>query len=53
MPPPSDTFTKWFGEFQNITYSADAKFVSIVYRVILYGTDVESMSILPNLEAKP
>ncbi|KAG4994794.1 hypothetical protein JHK86_031621 [Glycine max] len=45
--------TLWFGEFQNITYSADAKFVSIVYRVILYGTDVESMSILPNLEAKP
>ena len=32
---------RWGGEFQNITYSADAKFVSIVYRVILYGTDVE------------
>ncbi|XP_004497903.1 DNA repair RAD52-like protein 1, mitochondrial [Cicer arietinum] len=32
---------EWSGEVRNITYSADAKTVSVVYRVTLYGTDAE------------
>ncbi|RDX84500.1 DNA repair RAD52-like protein 1, mitochondrial, partial [Mucuna pruriens] len=32
---------EWSGEVRNITYSADAKSVSVVYRVTLYGTDAE------------
>ncbi|GMI78586.1 hypothetical protein HRI_001527900 [Hibiscus trionum] len=32
---------EWSGEVRNITYSADGKSVSVVYRVTLYGTDVE------------
>ncbi|XP_050376922.1 DNA repair RAD52-like protein 1, mitochondrial [Argentina anserina] len=30
---------EWSGEVRSITYSADAKTVSVVYRVTLYGTD--------------
>ncbi|XP_057457041.1 DNA repair RAD52-like protein 1, mitochondrial [Lotus japonicus] len=32
---------EWSGEVRNISYSADAKSVSVVYRVTLYGTDAE------------
>ncbi|KAL3845730.1 hypothetical protein ACJIZ3_003133 [Penstemon smallii] len=32
---------EWSGEVRGITYSADAKSVSVVYRVTLYGTDAE------------
>lgn len=32
---------EWSGEIRNITYSADGKSVSVVYRVTLYGTDAE------------
>ncbi|KAF7836385.1 DNA repair RAD52-like protein 1, mitochondrial [Senna tora] len=32
---------KWSGEVRNISYSADGKSVSVVYRVTLYGTDAE------------
>ncbi|KAH7836030.1 hypothetical protein Vadar_032130 [Vaccinium darrowii] len=31
----------WSGEVRSITYSADGKSVSVVYRVTLYGTDAE------------
>lgn len=34
-------FVEWSGEVRSITYSADAKSVSVVYRVTLYGTDAE------------
>ncbi|XP_028800405.1 DNA repair RAD52-like protein 1, mitochondrial [Neltuma alba] len=33
--------TEWSGEVRNISYSADGKTVSVVYRVTLYGTDAE------------
>ncbi|XWS24673.1 hypothetical protein CRYUN_Cryun27aG0002600 [Craigia yunnanensis] len=32
---------EWSGEVRNITYSADGKSVSVVYRVTLHGTDAE------------
>ncbi|XP_078433602.1 cobalt ion binding protein [Wolffia australiana] len=32
---------EWSGEVKNITYSADGKSVSVIYRVTLYGTDAE------------
>ncbi|KAK4570631.1 hypothetical protein RGQ29_029483 [Quercus rubra] len=32
---------EWSGEVRSITYSGDAKSVSVVYRVTLYGTDAE------------
>ncbi|KAK2979883.1 hypothetical protein RJ640_010430 [Escallonia rubra] len=32
---------EWSGEVRNITYSADGKSVSVVYRVTLYGIDAE------------
>lgn len=32
---------EWSGEVRGITYSADGKSVSVVYRVTLYGTDAE------------
>ncbi|XP_062152551.1 DNA repair RAD52-like protein 1, mitochondrial [Alnus glutinosa] len=32
---------EWSGEVRTITYSADGKSVSVVYRVTLYGTDAE------------
>ncbi|XP_068321378.1 DNA repair RAD52-like protein 1, mitochondrial [Pyrus communis] len=32
---------EWSGEVRSVTYSADAKSVSVVYRVTLYGTDAE------------
>ncbi|CAM8982072.1 unnamed protein product [Rhodiola kirilowii] len=32
---------EWSGEVRNITYSADGKSVSVVYRVTLYGVDAE------------
>ncbi|XP_010534138.1 PREDICTED: uncharacterized protein LOC104809758 [Tarenaya hassleriana] len=32
---------EWSGEVRNITYSPDAKSVSVVYRVTLFGTDAE------------
>jgi len=35
---------EWSGEVRNITYSADAKSVSVVYRVTLYGTDAEVLA---------
>ncbi|KAL3737036.1 hypothetical protein ACJRO7_025888 [Eucalyptus globulus] len=31
----------WSGEVRSISYSADGKTVSVVYRVTLYGTDTE------------
>lgn len=34
-------FVEWSGEVRSITYSTDAKSVSVVYRVTLYGTDAE------------
>lgn len=34
-------FVEWSGEVRSITYSADGKSVSVVYRVTLYGTDAE------------
>ncbi|XWS43099.1 hypothetical protein CRYUN_Cryun16bG0072700 [Craigia yunnanensis] len=36
---------EWFGEVCNITYSADGKSVSIVYRVTLYGMDAEYLEL--------
>ncbi|KAJ4825882.1 hypothetical protein Tsubulata_050030 [Turnera subulata] len=33
--------TEWSGEVRSITYSANGKSVSVVYRVTLYGTDAE------------
>lgn len=32
---------EWSGEVRSITFSADGKSVSVVYRVTLYGTDAE------------
>ncbi|GAB2271102.1 hypothetical protein Dimus_005950 [Dionaea muscipula] len=32
---------EWSGEVRSITYSADGKTVSVVYRVTLHGTDAE------------
>ncbi|KAL3528170.1 hypothetical protein ACH5RR_012826 [Cinchona calisaya] len=32
---------EWSGEVRSITYSADGRTVSVVYRVTLYGTDAE------------
>ncbi|KAF8025132.1 hypothetical protein BT93_F2089 [Corymbia citriodora subsp. variegata] len=32
---------EWSGEVRSISYSADGKTVSVVYRVTLYGTDAE------------
>ncbi|ERM99745.1 DNA repair RAD52-like protein 1, mitochondrial [Amborella trichopoda] len=32
---------EWSGEVRGITYSADGKSVSVIYRVTLYGTDAE------------
>ncbi|KAH6795372.1 hypothetical protein C2S51_036358 [Perilla frutescens var. frutescens] len=32
---------EWSGEVRSISYSPDATFVSVVYRVTLYGTDAE------------
>ncbi|XP_021775305.1 DNA repair RAD52-like protein 1, mitochondrial [Chenopodium quinoa] len=32
---------EWSGEVRNITYSPDAKSVTVVYRVTLHGTDAE------------
>ncbi|GAB4861171.1 hypothetical protein Ancab_036328 [Ancistrocladus abbreviatus] len=32
---------EWSGEVRSITYSADGKSVSVVYRVTIYGTDAE------------
>lgn len=40
---------EWSGEVRNITYSADAKTVSVVYRVTLYGTDAEVVTCLFSL----
>ena len=37
----STYWAEWSGEVRNITYSADGKSVSVVYRVTLYGTDAE------------
>ncbi|KAG8378566.1 hypothetical protein BUALT_Bualt08G0150200 [Buddleja alternifolia] len=37
---------EWSGEVRSITYSADGKSVSVVYRVTLYGTDAEVFSSL-------
>ncbi|KAK4256386.1 hypothetical protein QN277_009260 [Acacia crassicarpa] len=33
--------TEWSGEVRNISYGADGKTVSVVYRVTIYGTDAE------------
>ncbi|GAU45688.1 hypothetical protein TSUD_268200 [Trifolium subterraneum] len=46
---PWHIVNQWSGEVRNITYSADAKSVSVVYRVTLYGTDAEVQS--SNLDA--
>lgn len=35
------SIAEWSGEVRSITYSADGKSVSVVYRVTLYGTDAE------------
>ncbi|KAI3982806.1 hypothetical protein MKX01_010289 [Papaver californicum] len=32
---------EWSGEVKDIKYSADGKYVSVVYRVTLYGTDAK------------
>ncbi|KAL3638645.1 hypothetical protein CASFOL_016552 [Castilleja foliolosa] len=32
---------EWSGEVRSITYSTDGKYVSVVYRITLYGTDAE------------
>lgn len=32
---------EWSGEVRSITYSADGRSVSVVYRVTIYGTDAE------------
>lgn len=32
---------EWSGEVRSVTYSADGKSVTVVYRVTLYGTDAE------------
>ncbi|OMO77610.1 hypothetical protein COLO4_25054 [Corchorus olitorius] len=32
---------EWSGEVRNVTYSADGKSVSVIYRVTIYGTDAE------------
>lgn len=37
----STFFLEWSGEVRSITFSADGKSVSVVYRVTLYGTDAE------------
>lgn len=37
---------EWSGEVRSINYSADAKSVSVVYRVTLYGTDAEVLNSL-------
>lgn len=42
----SNYCAEWSGEVRNITYSADGKSVSVVYRVTLYGTDAEVFAIL-------
>lgn len=34
-------FVEWSGEVRSITYSADGRSVSVVYRVTIYGTDAE------------
>ncbi|KAM7508147.1 hypothetical protein LguiA_018600 [Lonicera macranthoides] len=39
--PDSLVKLQWSGEVRSITYSADGKSVSVVYRVTLYGTDAE------------
>ncbi|KAF5738812.1 hypothetical protein HS088_TW12G00005 [Tripterygium wilfordii] len=36
---------EWSGEVRSITYSADGKSVSVVYRVTIYGTDAEVYSL--------
>ncbi|CAL5401694.1 unnamed protein product [Camellia sinensis] len=36
---------EWSGEVRSITYSADGKSVSVVYRVTLYGTNAEVVTI--------
>lgn len=38
---------EWSGEVRSISYSADGKTVSVVYRVTLYGTDAEVVLPLP------
>lgn len=38
---PSMLMLEWSGEVRNITYSPDARSVSVVYRVTLYATDAE------------
>ncbi|CAK7350021.1 unnamed protein product [Dovyalis caffra] len=40
---------EWSGEVRNITYSADGKSVSVVYRVTIYGTDAESLLLKPEV----
>lgn len=42
----STLFLEWSGEVRSITYSADGKSVSVVYRVTLYGTDAEVFKFL-------
>ncbi|KAJ0817164.1 putative DNA repair RAD52-like protein [Helianthus annuus] len=32
---------EWSGEVRSITYSADGKYVTVTYRVTIYGTDAE------------
>ncbi|MCL7032307.1 hypothetical protein MKW94_018020 [Papaver nudicaule] len=32
---------EWSGEVRDVKYSADGKYVSVVYRVTLYGTDAK------------
>ena len=39
-------YIEWSGEVRSITYSGDAKSVSVVYRVTLYGTDAEVLLLL-------
>ncbi|XP_038716852.1 DNA repair RAD52-like protein 1, mitochondrial isoform X3 [Tripterygium wilfordii] len=39
---------EWSGEVRSITYSADGKSVSVVYRVTIYGTDAESLHFQEN-----
>lgn len=42
----STFFLEWSGEVRSITFSADGKSVSVVYRVTLYGTDAEVFKFL-------
>lgn len=42
---------EWSGEVRSITYSADGKSVSVVYRVTLYGTDAEVIFFMLNFRA--